>query len=314
MAYSSLGNNNGSGSAQELFETKMMTDVLKYFQETNVAKELITVKTIDSGKSASFPIVGNNTAALKTNDASELAVQTTKHTDRIINIAGLLVAHSYITDIDDAMLHYDPKAPHTESIGRSLSKYYDEEAITTMASAAEVVDTASATTAGLKTFDDDIFTVEDESVTLANQSSGASIYAAIVGAITEYRDKDVIGQPAILLRPAQYFALLNNPANTGLTWVNDPYSQSGKVPMVLGSKVLYSPHFPALTGVGGIAAAGDHFGFCVSKEAVGAVELLSTSVRADYVPTRVATLVVGKMAYGMGILNHAACVGLKFIA
>lgn len=310
MAYNGIGNNNGAGSSLELFEGRMMTDVVLYFQETNVLRDLITVKNITSGKSAAFPIVGNTSAVLKTNDASELVVQNIKHTDRVINIQGLLVAHSYVTDIDDAMLHYDPKAAHTESIGRSLSKYYDEQAILTAISAGKIVDATTAASAGLKAFDDDRFTKEI-TVALANITSGAAIYAASVAAMTEYRSKDIVGDPSYLYRPAQYFALLNNPSQDGLTWVNDEYAQSGKVPMVLGGKVYYSPHFPAGTGTAGAIAAGDYLGLLFSKESVGAVELLSTSVRADYVPTRVSTLIVGKMAYGMGVLNHGAAVGIK---
>lgn len=310
MAYASVGNNNGAGSAQELFEQKMMTDVLKYFKVTNVVRELITVKNITQGKSASFPIVGNSSAALKTNDAEELAVQTVKHTDRIINIQGLLVGHSYVTDIDNAMLHYDPKAAHTESIGRSLSKYFDVQGIGVAIAAAKIVDSTTATAAGLKDFSDDKYTEEVE-ITLANILSGGAIYGACAAAMTEYRSKDIVGDPTFLLRTAQYFALLNNSAQTGITWVNDPYVQSGKVPMVLGSKVVYSPHFPAGTGASGAIATGDYLGLLFSKEAVGCVELLSTSVRSDYVPTRLATLIVGKMAYGMDILNHSAAVGIK---
>ena len=104
--------------------------------------------------------------------------------------------------------------------------------------------------------------------------------------------------------------LLNNPAATGLTWVNDEYAQSGKVPMLLGKKVVYSPHFPAQTGIGGIMAAGDVGGLLFSKEAVGCLELMSVSTRVDYIPERLSNLVVGKMAVGYGVLNHACAINI----
>jgi hypothetical protein len=51
MAYNSVGENNGAagGTARELFQQKAATDVLKYFKVTNVARELITNESIDSG-------------------------------------------------------------------------------------------------------------------------------------------------------------------------------------------------------------------------------------------------------------------------
>lgn len=307
MAYVTIGDNNGTATGDlDLFKVKMMTDVLRYFQDTNVGKQLITVKMIENGKSASFPVIGNVTAALKTNNADELAVQTIKHTDRIIAIAGLLVAHSFITDLDDAMEHYDAKAGHTESIGRALAKKFDSDLFIEVGKAGAVVDGTAATAAGLKTFDDDIFTAETE-IAVADVINGAKVYAACVSAITEYNSKDVVGQPNLVLAPAQYFAMLNNPANTGLTWVNDEYAQSGKVPMVLGSRVFMSPHLVQVNG----STVGDYVGHLFAKEAIGCIELLSTSVAADYLPLRLSWLIVGKMAVGFGILNHSCAINIK---
>jgi len=106
-----------------------------------------------------------------------------------------------------------------------------------------------------------------------------------------------------------YYSLLNNPANTGLTWVNDPSAQSGKVPMLLGKKVYMSPHFPALAGA--TIASGEYGGVLFSKEAVGCLELMGVSTRVDYIPQRLSHLLVGKMAVGYGILNHGCAINIK---
>ena len=307
MAYNSIGDNNGSGSgSKELFAKKFSTDVLKYFMDTNIAKELITKKTIDSGKSESFPVVGNATAVDIANDGSELAVQNLKATEREVAIGPLTVAHAWITDLDKAMAHYDSKSSQSESIGRALAKKVDLDIIAKVIEAGEIVDAGTALSAGLKAFDDDIYTPEI-STSLAN---GAAVFNACVQAETLYTEKDVVGEPAFMMRPAQYFMLLNNPASTGLTWVNDEYAQSGKVPMVLGRKVVKTPHFPAYL-IGSSISTGD-VGVCLfSKEAVAQLELLSVSTRVDYIPQRLANLIVGKMAVGYGILNHACAINVK---
>jgi hypothetical protein len=313
MAYTPIGANNGTGAGtvpapagdRELFAVKFSTDVLRYFQDTNIMKEKITNRSIDSGKSETFPIVGNATAVDLANDGAELAVQNLKTTERVIAIGDLTVAHAWITDLDKAMVHYDSQSAQAESIGRALAKKVDQDVLAQVIAAGAVVDASTATSAGLKTFADDIFTAEI-STSLA---TGAAVYAACVLAVTEKSEKDTVGEDEFVFRAAQYFMLLNNPANTGLTWVNDEFAKSGKVPMLLGRKVSYSPHFPALAGAS--IAAGEVGGVLFSKESVGSLELMSVNTRIDYIPQRLSNLVVGKMAVGYGILNHGCSINIK---
>jgi len=313
MAYNSAGENNGAagGTARELFQQKAATDVLKYFKVTNVARPLITNDSIDSGKSKAFPIVGNATAASRDEETlSELSLDSVKATERVISIGDLTVAHSWISDLDNAMVHYNAQSAHIESIGRALAKAVDIAIIAKVIEAGRIVDGTAATAAGLKTFADDVFSsVIQTQADFDTAMTGDEVQAMMALAMTEFRDKDCVGDPVYLLRPQPYFALLNNAAQTGLTWVNDPYAQSGKVPMVLGAKVMYSPNFPAVTATTGDENA---VGVLFSKEAVGILELLSVSIKTDYIPTRLADLMVGKLAVGYGILNHGSAITFGF--
>lgn len=311
--YKGFGGNNGSRSEadtlaeqRELFVKKFSTDVLRYFQDTNIMKELITNRTIESGKSESFPIVGNADAEEIENNAAELDVDTLRSTEREIVIGKMTIAKSWITDLDSAMSHYDAKSAQSESIGRALAKKVDFKVLETVISAGSVVDGPSATAAGLNDFaPDDIYTAEIDGAL----NTGIGVYSAAVLAVTEKTEKDTVGDDVFVFRPAQYFMLLNNPANTGLTWVNDEYAQSGKVPMLLGRRVLHSPHFPALAGAA--IATGEVGGVLFSKEAAGCLELMSINTRVDYIPQRVSNLIVGKMAVGYGILNHGCAINIK---
>ena len=312
MAYNPIGGNNGSTTGastnadqRDLFEKKMATDVLRYFMDTNIMKALITNRTIDAGKSEEFPIVGLATAASVSNDAAELAIQNIKATAREIVIGDLTVAHSFITDLDKAMAHYDSQSAQAESIGRALAKKVDEDILAEVIAAGAIVDSTTANSYGLRAFADDIYT-DEISGTL---TTGAGVYAAAVSAVSEEADKDTVGESVFVFRPVQYFLLLNNPANTGLTWVNDPNAQSGKVPMLLGKKVFMSPHFPALAG--STIALGEVGGVLFSKEAVGCLELMSVSTRVDYIPMRLSHLLTGKMAVGYGVLNHGCAINIK---
>lgn len=311
------GQNNAAGSDRALFEKLMQTDVLRFFQSTNIAKELVTVKTISHGKSAAFPVVGNATAQYHT-VGTELDGTKIKATEREITIDDILEAHAYIPDIDEAMVHYDANSAYNESIGRALGKKYDQDLFRMIAKAAFIVDSTAATAAGLLAFDDDIYTTITSFDAAGDEIKGDKVYAKIVEMVTEWVEKDVVGEPVIVLQPESYYALLNNPNQTGMTWANDEASQSGRVPLVLGKRVLTSPHVPksddsanATVKTKYQANFSNLQGLMFSKEAVGALELMSLQLRSDYVPTRLATLVVGKMLVGFGILNHSAAMALK---
>lgn len=311
------GQNNNAGDDRALFEKKMQTDVLRFFQSTNVAKELVTVKTIQNGKSAAFPVVGNASASYH-EVGTELGNKKIASTEREITIDKILEAHTYVPDIDDAMVHYDANSAYNEAIGRALGKKYDQDLFRMIAKAAQINDAAAATAAGLLTFADDIFSQPVSFAAAGDELLGDKVYAKIVEAVSNWVDLDIVGEPVIVLKPESYYALLNNPANTGMTWVNDEASQTGKVPTVLGKRVLTSPHVPSADDSANASVLtkyqGDFTaiqGLMFSKEAVGALELMSLQLRSDYVPTRLSTLIVGKMLVGFGILNHSAAVAIK---
>lgn len=311
------GQSNGTGDDRALFEKKMQTDVLRFFQSTNIAKEFVTNKTITSGKSCAFPVVGIATANYHAVGV-ELDGTTIKASERTITIDDVLEAHCYVPDIDEAMVHYDANSAYNESIGRALGKKYDEDLFRQIAIAANVVDGTTATAAGLLTFADDIFTTVTTFAAVTDELVGSKVYAKIIDMVTQWVDKDIIGEPVIILKPSSYYALLNNAAQTGMTWVNDEASQSGKVPTVLGKRVYTSPHLPTANDSANTAVAVKYrsnflktVGLMFSKESVGALELMALQLRSDYVPTRLSTLIVGKMLVGFGILNHSAAMVLK---
>lgn len=314
------GQNNNAGDDRALFEKKMQTDVLRFFQATNVAKELVTVKTIQNGKSAAFPVVGNASATYH-DVGTELGSKKIASTEREITIDKILEAHTYVPDIDDAMVHYDANSAYNEAIGRALGKKYDQDLFRMIAKAALIEDSTDAAAAGLKAFADDIYSLPVTFAAAGDEVKGDKVYAKIVEAISNWVEQDIVGEPVIVLQPESYFALLNNPAQTGMTWVNDEASQTGKVPTVLGKRVLTSPHVPKSDDTSNASVLAKYQGdfsnvqgLMFSKEAVGALELMSLQLRSDYVPTRLSTLIVGKMLVGFGILNHSAAVAImKFV-
>ena len=63
---SALGQINGAGDRDALFLKVFSGEILTTFEEMNVMKDLHMVRTIQSGKSAQFPVTGIATAKYHT--------------------------------------------------------------------------------------------------------------------------------------------------------------------------------------------------------------------------------------------------------
>ena len=59
---SRVGQINSAGNEDALFLKKFSGEILQTFDESNVFKPLHTIRTIESGKSAQFPVTGIATA------------------------------------------------------------------------------------------------------------------------------------------------------------------------------------------------------------------------------------------------------------
>ena len=63
---SRVGQVNSAGDVDALFLKKFSGEILQTFEESNVFKPLHTVRTIESGKSAQFPVTGVASASYHT--------------------------------------------------------------------------------------------------------------------------------------------------------------------------------------------------------------------------------------------------------
>ena len=112
---SRLGQVNGSGDANALFLKVFSGEILTTFEEQNIMKDLHMVRTISSGKTAQFPVTGVADAKYHTVgedivDSSNSYLSTIKHAERTINIDDVLIASTFIANIDELKNHYDVRS------------------------------------------------------------------------------------------------------------------------------------------------------------------------------------------------------------
>lgn len=96
--------------------------VLTAFTRSSKALENHIVKTIESGKSAQFPVFGRAQAHyLKPGNSLDDLREAMEHNEKIITIDGLLTSDAIITDLYDAMSHVDSRTEYARQMGEALA-------------------------------------------------------------------------------------------------------------------------------------------------------------------------------------------------
>jgi hypothetical protein len=138
------GQINDAGVTDALFLKQFSGEVLAAFDEFNVMMPLHTVRTISSGKSAQFPVIGDTMADYHSAGTDMLIVDGQNnagtnltdynykqilHNERTIAIDDMLVAPQLIPSIDEAKSHYDYRSEYTRQMGAALARQTDRHLI-----------------------------------------------------------------------------------------------------------------------------------------------------------------------------------------
>ena len=300
---SRLGIINGSGADDALFLKVFGGEVLTTFAETNVFLPLTMVRTISSGKSAQFPVMGKNTAFYHTPGA-EINGNQIKHAERVINVDGLLVSPVFIAKIDEAKNHYDVRSQYTRECGASLASQADKTIAQVLVNAARASSTITGNPGGSKLVKATYATNSDD------LSNGIFSIAQV------FDEKDVPEQDRyVAVRPAQYYLMVAGTKVLNRDWGGAGSYMDGKVLKVAGVSIVKSNHIPnsVVTGSAQAVYDGDFtntvaVGF--HKSAVGTVKLLDLQTEGEWDIRRQGTLIVAKYAMGHGILRPEAAVEL----
>jgi len=121
------GQVNAAGSARSLFLKLYAGEVMTAFQTKNIMMNHCRVRSIKNGKSAQFIMTGKNRAAAYHTPGNEIIpTVAAKHTERLVTIDDLLIAHQFIPNIDEAMAHYDIRSVYTNEASYGLAKAADQ--------------------------------------------------------------------------------------------------------------------------------------------------------------------------------------------
>jgi hypothetical protein len=303
---SRLGQVNTAGDAKALFLKVFANEVLRWFYAKNVTLSRHMVRTITSGKSAQFPVMGQGTAQYHT-PGVELTGTSVPKAERVIEIDDKLVADRFIADIDEAMNHYDIRGIYTKDMGEQLARAWDRNVLQLGVQAAR----AAATVTG--GFGGSIITAA------TSKTDAAVLRKAILDAAAALSDKDVpLDDVAVFVRPAQYYLLVDDAKLTNKDWTtNNGGIDVGRIKSAAGFDIVMTNNLPITNiNVAGMAAkynvnASTTAALVMEKSAVGTVKLMDLAVEQERSIRHQGHLMVASYAIGSGILRPECAVEIR---
>lgn len=293
------GQVNNAGDATALFYKKFSGEVMLAFEENNVMLPLQMTRTIKSGKSAAFPAHGKASGGFHT-PGTELNGRVVAGNERIITIDSMLVSDSFIANIDEAMAEYDVRSVYSTEAGRFLARETDKRLLQVGILAARAGATYTNGPTGTQT---------NSGATVA--TNDAVLAGAIFDGAQAFDEDDVPSEERVaIVRPAQYYLLVEGTTVINRDWGGAGIYAEGKVIKVAGLSIVKSNHLPS-TDVAEVAGernayavdATDTVALLLQKRAIGTVKLLGLAVESEYSVRHQGNLIVAKYAQGSGILR-----------
>ena len=321
---SRLGLVNNTGTSYDALFLKVFSgEVLTAFSENNIFNEkLHSTRTISSGKSAQFPVLGTATAAYHTVGTPLVGANQIKANEKVINIDDLLISQAFISNLDELKNHYDVRQTYAQELGKALARTFDQNVAKVIANASRASATISGGSGG------SVLTLANGNTASANVT-GDELAAAIYDIAQAFDERDIPPTDRfVVLPPAEYYKLPESATRTIDTDYNPGGNgsfASGRVQQIAGMPVLMSNNVPQ-TNVGSEGSgtntsyAGDDsktIGLVFHKSAVGTVKLMDMTTEisgSDYGIMYQGTLLVSKYALGHGILRPEAAATIKLSA
>lgn len=301
-----IGQVNGAGATDAMFLKVFSGEVLTAFETASKTSDKHIVRSISSGKSASFPATWKVTSGYHT-PGTEIVGQASNVAERVITIDDLLIASVFIPSIDEAKNHYDYRSIYSKECGIALGSNWDKVVLRLMALAARASATVTGANGG---------TVLTSATTLY-KTSATDLIAGFYAAAQAMDEKDVpeTARKYGYLKPAQYYLLaqVDNLVDKDVNNNNGDKARA-KVHEVAGVELVKTNNMPGtLVNTGPAAYQGDFTKTAAvisTEHAVGTLKLMDLSSEMEYDMRRQGTLLLSKYAMGSGILRPECAVEL----
>jgi hypothetical protein len=316
----SVGQINATGTEDALFLKVFAGEVLTSFERASKTQGADMERSIASGKSATFPVMGRVGASYHTAGA-EITGSDINHNEKVITINDLLISSVFLSNIEEAKNHWDVRSAYSQEIGRALAFTKDKHILQTIGQAAQ----ASANVGDTSYASGTVLT----NTGIASATASTAANAMIDSLFDAAKQLDANYVPSegrkCFMRLEEYYKLANATNAVNVDFSGKGSIADGKVLKIAGIELVPVAHFVSsnvTTGVdAGSATAGgstpqavdlsNYVALVSHPSAVGTVKLMDLAVEKEYDIRRQGTLMVAKYAMGHGVLRPEAAVGIK---
>jgi hypothetical protein len=333
-----------SGDVEALWLKIFGGEVLTAYDTSKKLKPTVRVRTISSGKSAQFPATWDAVAQYHT-PGTEIAGQNISHNEVVVTLDDMLIAPVEIAQIDELKNHYDVRGPYAEALGRALALFEDRTIAQNIVAAARGSALFTGDVGGASV------TQANVGMSADFATSGADLISAINLSKQKLDENEVPVETMpvyAVLKPAQWYLVANSDKNlnsqTGgqgasvarqsLRTVSDIEIFKSNAPLFGFDVRTYVPTTRE-TGIvlssSGVAASTlprhgalpksypskyqydltNTRGLVYCEPAVAYLQLLGVTMEQTWDVRRQVTLMLAKMAIGMGALRSKAAVEIK---
>ena len=302
--YQQQGAKQNTGDQLALFLKVFSGEVLTAFTRASKVMNNHMIKTIDSGKSTSFPVIGRGKAHyLPAGSNLDDLREAIPHNEVVINIDGLLTSDVLITDIFEAMNHYDVRGEYAKQLGEALAIAADGATVAEIAKLVKGIVVEKTITGGAG----------------INYETGK----AVIDGLLEMKAKWTTQYVPEEERFAYITPEVESAIITSKDAINRDYGAvasivDGNIDKLCGFKIIAVPHLKAggadKTGMLGTAPEGHVFptdyagalAVCAHRTAVATVKLKDLQLEHARRPELQADMIIAKNAVGHGGLRPEA--------
>lgn len=316
----SVGQVNATGTEDALFLKVFAGEVLTSFERASKTQGADMERSIASGKSATFPVMGRVGASYHTAGA-EITGSDINHNEKVITINDLLISSVFLSNIEEAKNHWDVRSAYSQEIGRALAFTKDKHILQTIGQAAQ----ASANVGDSGYASGTVLT----NTGIASATASTAANAMIDSLFDAAKQLDANYVPSegrkCFMRLEEYYKLANATNAVNVDFSGKGSIADGKVLKIAGIELVPVAHFVSSNVNSGVeqgsATAGgsnpqavdlsNYVALVSHPSAVGTVKLMDLGVEKEYDIRRQGTLMVAKYAMGHGVLRPEAAVGIK---
>lgn len=308
MAYSNvsqgIGTTRTAGASDRDLAIKVFSgEVLTAFETSNIFLSKVQNRTIASGKSASFAVIGKYASAVDTHvPGTDITPNLINAGERVIEIDDLKYASVFVDNFEEAMQHYETRSQYSTEMGRRLSKTVDLAVIAQLdACVAGTANTGDTNGGEGQPAAQTAITIDTVPATGTRTSGekGDLIIAALFDAQTAMDEDDVPGDRSVVMSPKNYNRLVQSGAVHKDMTTGNGGIDTGKVTQIAGHNIMVSNN----VGVNDI--------YMFTQNAVGVVKLLDIKSEVNYIPEKLGDLMTSSYAMGFGVLNNGCVVKMS---